>query len=101
MAEKNIFVYKLFLSLNISDFIFFVKIATSPWKSHTPPLFRSNSSLKVRKKGGGTLWVSIFGVILVRIFSYSVRMPQNTEQNNSEYKHFLRSGNYFFGKNLS
>ena len=100
MAEKNIFVYKLFLSLNISDFIFFVKIATSPWKSH-PPLFRSNSSLKVGKKGGGTLWVSIFGVILVRIFSYSVRMPQNTEQNNSEYKHFLRSGNYFFGKNLS
>ena len=28
MAEKNIFVYKLFLSLNISDFIFYVKTAT-------------------------------------------------------------------------
>ena len=30
MTEKNIFVYKLFLSFNISDFgVFFVKIATS------------------------------------------------------------------------
>ena len=28
MAEKNIFVYKLLLSLNISDFIFYVKTAT-------------------------------------------------------------------------
>ena len=101
MAEKNIFVYKLFLSLNISDFIFFVKIATSPWKSHPPPLSQQLLSKSWKEGGGGTLWVSIFGVILVRTFSYSVRIPQNTEQNNSEYKHFLRSGNYFFGKNLS
>ena len=35
MTEKNIFVYKLFLPLNISDFIFYVKIAT-PLKKVTP-----------------------------------------------------------------
>ena len=42
--------------------------------------------------------VSVFGVILVRIFSvffhirispYSVRMWENADQNNSEYGHFL------------
>ena len=47
MIEKNIFVCKLFLSLNIPDFIlFFVKTATSsPEKSH--PLFPSNLPLKI------------------------------------------------------
>ena len=45
--------------------------------------------------------VSVFGVILVRIFrhsdctrkdtEYSFRMRENTDQNNSEYGHFLRS----------
>ena len=48
-----------------------------------------------------TAWkVSVFGVILVRIFpqsdwirrdtQYSVRMRENTDQNNSEHGHFLR-----------
>ena len=45
--------------------------------------------------------VSVFGVIVVSIFPhsdwilrispYSVRMRENTDQNNSEYGHFLRS----------
>ena len=39
-TEKNIFVYKLFLSLNISDFSFFVCIAT--------PSFPANPLLKLR-----------------------------------------------------
>ena len=39
-----------------------------------------------------TAWkVSVLGAILVRIFSYSVRMRENTDQNNSEYGHFSRS----------
>ena len=52
--------------------------------------------------------VSVFGVILVHIFSHSdwirrdtleispylVRMRENTDQNNSYYKHFLRSVNF-------
>ena len=43
MIEKNVFVYKLFLSLNISDlFIFFCKIATR-WKE-LPPLFQQPPS---------------------------------------------------------
>ena len=37
----------------------------------------------------------VFGVILVRIFShicpYSVRLWENADQNNSEYRHFSRS----------
>ena len=45
VTEKNIFAYKLFLLLNISDFNFFfyVKIAPPlpPEKSH--PVFLSNS----------------------------------------------------------
>ena len=52
--------------------------------------------------------MSVFGVILVRIFPtfsriwteygetpsispYSVQMEENEDQNNSEYRHFLRS----------
>ena len=35
MTEKNIFAYKLFLALNISDFIFHVKIAPL-WKKSLP-----------------------------------------------------------------
>ena len=52
MTEKNIFAYKLFLSLNISNFNFFfffgggVKIATTPLKKVTP-LFPSNPPIKV------------------------------------------------------
>ena len=36
MTEKNIFVYKFFLSLNISDFIFYVTIATPPPEKVAP-----------------------------------------------------------------
>ena len=50
-----------------------------------------------------TTWkVILFGVILVRIWAeygeilrispYSVRMRENADQNNSEYRHFSRSG---------
>ena len=35
--------------------------------------------------------MSVFGLILVCIFPYSVRMWENVDQNNSEYGHFLRS----------
>ena len=35
--------------------------------------------------------MSVFGVILVRVFP-SVRMLENTDHNNSEYGHFLSSG---------
>ena len=37
----------------------------------------------------------VFGVVLVRIFSYSVRMRENTEQTNSEYGYSLHNGEYF------
>ena len=37
VTEKNVFAYKLFLLLNISGFIFYVKFANpSPEKSHPP-----------------------------------------------------------------
>ena len=35
--------------------------------------------------------VAVFDVILVRIFSHSDWVRENTDQNNSEYGHFLRS----------
>ena len=35
--------------------------------------------------------MSVFGVILVHIFPYLVRMRENVDQTNSEYGHFLRS----------
>ena len=39
-----------------------------------------------------TAWkVSVFGDFLVRIFQYSVRMEENTDQKNSEQGHFSRS----------
>ena len=41
--------------------------------------------------------VSVFGVILVIIFPYLVRMRENMDQNNSEYGHFLRSGQFDWG----
>ena len=47
MTEKKFFAYKLFLSWNISDFIFFffVKIAPPPWKK-SPPLSQQSPSWK-------------------------------------------------------
>ena len=54
LTEKNIFVYKLFLSLKNSylrfKFILFVKIATLPpsWKNLVTPLISSNPFLKLR-----------------------------------------------------
>ena len=47
MTEKNIFDYKLFFSLNISDFNFYVKIAPRPPLEKVIPLFPSNPLLKV------------------------------------------------------
>ena len=35
--------------------------------------------------------VPVYGVILFRIFPYTVRMRKNTGKNNSEDGHFLRS----------
>ena len=48
MTEKNVLVYKLFLSLNISDFIFFffVKLQPPPEKSY--PLFSSSPLSKLK-----------------------------------------------------
>ena len=47
MTEKNIFAYKLFLSLNISDFnLFFMWQLQPPEKSY--PLFPSNPLWKLR-----------------------------------------------------
>ena len=47
MTDKNIFVYKLFLSLNISDFnLLLCENCNLPLKKVTP-LFPSNSLLKV------------------------------------------------------
>ena len=37
----------------------------------------------------------VFGVILVRISPYSVRMRENADQNNSEYGHLLLSDSYW------
>ena len=58
MAEENILAYKLYLSLNISDFsLFFMWKLQPPEKSH--PLFPSNSPLKaevlssLEERGGG------------------------------------------------
>ena len=65
MTKKNIFAYKLFFSVNISDFIFYVTIATPHEKGH--PLFPTTPSkswgpvkppflkiwLKVQPLGGG------------------------------------------------
>ena len=46
-----------------------------------------------------TVWkVSVFGVFLVRIFPYSVRMLENTDQNNSEYGHFSHSFSFTWNK---
>ena len=48
--EKSIFVYKLFLQLNISDFIqftFYVKIATLSLKKVTPPFPATPSEIEV------------------------------------------------------
>ena len=47
MPQKNIFVYKLFLLLNISDFsLFFIQKLHPPEKSHPLP-FPSNPPLKM------------------------------------------------------
>ena len=56
MTEKNIFVYKLSLSLNISDFssFFNVKIATPREKCH--PLFPSKSPLKLMSFQAPYFW---------------------------------------------
>ena len=48
ITERNIFAYKLFLSLNISDFIFYVKIANPPCPlKKVTLLLPSNPLLKV------------------------------------------------------
>ena len=53
MIENNIFVYKLFLSLNISDFNF-CKIAT-PWKK-LPPSFPATPLSKLRSYEAPPFW---------------------------------------------
>ena len=43
--------------------------------------------------------MSVFGVILVIIPPYSVQIREKTDQNNSEYWHFLRSERFFIQSN--
>ena len=48
-----------------------------------------------RRNVSRTAWkVSVFGVFLVRIFPHSVRMQENTNQENSEYRHFSRCNGF-------
>ena len=57
MKKKNIFVYQLFLSLNISDFslLFYVKIAPPPLqKGH--PLFPTNPPIKIKVLPSPPFW---------------------------------------------
>ena len=55
MTEKNIFAHKHFLSLNISDFIFYVKIANCPPEKKSP-LFPSNLPLKAEVLSSPPFW---------------------------------------------
>ena len=54
MTEKNIFAYKFFLSLNISDFIFYVKIATPHERNH--PSLSQQPPLKVKVLSSPPFW---------------------------------------------
>ena len=54
MTEKNIFVSKLFLSLNFQIFIFYVKITTLPRKDH--PLFSTKPFLKIKVLSSPPFW---------------------------------------------
>ena len=59
MTETNIFVYKRFLSLNISDFsFFFVKTVTAPNHEKGHPIFPSKPPLKIEitVKRSPTFW---------------------------------------------
>ena len=56
MTEKNIFTYKLFLSWNISDFIFYVKIATTPEKSYPPLSQQSHLKVEVLSSPPPLFW---------------------------------------------
>ena len=51
MTEKNVFLYKLFLSLNISDFSFFVKLQPPTEESYQPlfwqPSYQPTNCLSV------------------------------------------------------
>ena len=70
---------------------------------HQNTLFFSCQSLDEKYPYSELFW-SVFSSIwteygeLRNISPYSVRMPENTDQNNTEYGHFLRSG--FFSINL-
>ena len=60
MTEKNNFVYKLFLSLNISDFsLFFIKNCNAPEKGH--PLFPSNTIQKLQSCQAHQLFENLVG----------------------------------------
>ena len=60
---------------------------------HRKPLSRTKSRKTTLRK------VSVFGIILVRIFPHS-DFPNagNTDQNNSDYGHFLRSATLSMAK---
>ena len=47
MTEKNIFVYILFFSLNISDFSYFLVTATPTWKRSLPPSQQPPLKIKI------------------------------------------------------
>ena len=121
-----IFTTKLTLSEKFSDDLTEIFQNNSPFKTHLYSCFWTWTpgwtivQWSIYKPTGSwsnlarntwkvfTAWkVSVFGVILVRIFSHSdwiwrdtpssVRMWENADQNNYEYGHFLRSDlNQFF-----
>ena len=88
MTEKNIFAYKLCLSLNISDFsLFFMWKLQPPEKSHT--LFPSNPPLKAEvlssleeRGGGGAHYVSGKASFLTFLFLlYGCDFPDDVVSN--------------------
>ena len=61
ITERNIFACKLFLSLNISDFIFYVKIANLPCPLKVTLLLPSNPLLKVEVLSSPAIFENLVG----------------------------------------
>ena len=62
ITERNIFAYKLFLSLNISDFTFYVKIANPPCPlKKVTLLLPSNPLLKVEVLSSPAIFENLVG----------------------------------------
>ena len=81
----------------MTELVSFLLTLCKTWKKEKKIVFSPELLVTLSKKMSGNIYkwqtnIQTFDILFIGMDTVLVRMRENTDQNNSEYGHFVRSG---------